>query len=309
MLDNNNPIEIDIISSEISAFENGRVNSRIVLGYIGGEFSKLETTHNLYVSVYYQRNIEMNWESVTFQLRSGEKYFYQKLPAGLTVISFYVRLHGMISDEFELVNLKILIDEIPIGKAGGESLLLLDIEGNLENPGVIPDYVKFEIKIPQIGDVFANSATVVFATTHAATSRVIFGKTPETMTREVISNEENIYHLLKLMSLELETTYFCQIYATSAQTGEEIHTGILSFMTGKEISIISKLPRPIVYSEILTRRVLNVDNVLDNKEILFTILPDAYDDVSTETVLTTHTRVNLHAENIINNSFEYSITP
>lgn len=309
MLDNNNPIEIDIISSEISAFENGRINSRIVLGYIGGEFTKLKTTHNLFVSVYFQRNIDMEWESVSFQLNSGEKYFYQKLPAGLTVISFYVRLYGLISDEFELVNLKILIDEIPIGKAGGESLLLLDKEGVLENIGEIPQYVKFEIKIPLVGSIMANSAEVVFATTHEATSRVIYGKTPETMTREKFNYEEQNYHTLQLTGLELETPYFCKIFATSAQTGEEISSDILSFTTGKEISIISILPRPIVSSEILQKELLIADNVLTGKEILFTILPDAEHEVINDAEFSTHTRVSLLTGNIINNSFEYSITP
>jgi hypothetical protein len=309
MVDAGHPIEIDIASSEVSVFENGRSNSRIILGYISGEFDELSTTGDLYVAVYFKRDISLRWESVTFQLNADEKHFYQKLPSGLSIISFYVRLYGYITDKFELTNFKISIDEKLIGKFGGEPLLLLDAEPVPVPPEDIPDYTNFEIHIPQVGNVTANTATVVWATTHKATSRVIYGFTPETMTEEVSSDEFESYHSLLLSDLQLEEPYYCQIYSISEQTGEEIHSDVILFFTGKEVTIQSILDNPIAEFIKLQKQELFVDNVLSQTEILNTLEPDGIGDVSNDAVFSTHTKVEIEAYNIIGSDFDYSVTP
>jgi hypothetical protein len=309
MLDAGNPIEIDFCSSEISVFENGRSNSRYTLGYIFGEFEKIDTAGELYISVYFKRNTEMRWESITLQLNSGEKFFSQKLPAGLTVISLYIRLYGWVANEFELTNFKISLDEIYLGKFGGEPLLLLDEDVVPTLPEDAPDYEPFEIHIPQVGNVTANTATVVWATTHEATSRVIYGLLPETMTDEISDAEFVYYHSLTLIDLQLEEPYYCQVYSTSKDTGEEIYSDVILFFTGKEVTIQNIFGNIDAQFLIRQKHELFVGNTLGITENLLTLDPDGADGVINDAQFSTHTKVELEVSNVIGSEFDCSVTP
>jgi len=85
MLDNGEHIEISFDSSIYSVDKNSYSNRRIVLGYISGVYN-VETDDEVYATVYYKRNEHLEWESITYKIKKDEKRFYQKLPAGLTVI-------------------------------------------------------------------------------------------------------------------------------------------------------------------------------------------------------------------------------
>lgn len=309
MLDAGNAIEIDLSSSEYNIFENGRSNFRYILGYISGEFLEIETDENLFVTVYFKRNIDLVWESVTFQLNAGEKIFYQKLPAGLLVTHFYVRLYGWITDGFELSSFKVSIKEIPIGKFAGESLVLLDEEQQPEPPSFRDDFVPFEIKIPQVGNVAANTATVVWATTHRATGRVVYGLTAETMINEVSSSEFEIYHSLILTNLQLEERYYCQIYSVSELTGGEIHSDVIQFFTGKEVTIQSIFGDIDAQFLLKQKQELFIESILNETEILTTLEPDGDGDVSTDAQFITYTKVEILVENTIGTDYDYSVTP
>ncbi len=306
-LDVDNHIEVSFDSSVYSIEENLQSNRRLVLGYISGTYN-FESEDQVYTTVYYKRDNELRWESTTFQLDKEDKRFYQKLPPGLTVIEFYVRIYGY-ATEFELTSCKVSVKEKLLGKFGGEPLLLLDEEQQPAPPSFSVNYIPFEIQIPQVGNVTANTATVVFATTHMATSRIIYGLTPETMTNEVSSDEFEYYHSLVLINLQLEELYYCQIYAVSEITGEEIHSEVLSFFTGKEITIQNIFGDIDAEFSLKQKQELFVENVLSGTERLLTLEPDGIGDVSNDMLFSTHTKVELFANNIIGSDFDYSVTP
>lgn len=135
MLDDNNPILIDIQSNEINCYEQSSGIIRYNLGYIMGEFAKIRTVGDLFVIIHYKRGLELEWEKISFKLNST-KSFKHKLPAGLTVVSFYVQILGYITKgieweeeaEFELTDLEITVKEVPIGKFAGEPLRTVNVE-------------------------------------------------------------------------------------------------------------------------------------------------------------------------------------
>jgi len=135
MTDAGQPILIDIQSAEINCFEHTNGLFRYALGYVSGEFSKLLTYTDLMLVVHYKRGINLNWEKIQFKLKNNSKLFKQKLPAGLTVVGFYVQITGYITHypndlnfntRFELTDLEISVKEIPVGKFAGEPLQIVD---------------------------------------------------------------------------------------------------------------------------------------------------------------------------------------
>jgi hypothetical protein len=299
-------IEFEFSSSSRKIDKYYPQNRRFVLGYISATY-EAETEGDIYVSVYFKRDNTLRWESVTFKMNTDDRRMYQKLPAQITVIEYYVKIYGY-ATEFELTSLEILEDVISIGKFGGEPLLLMDDEITVTPPLPV-DYVNFEIHIPNVGNVTANSATVTFATTHPALGRVIYGLSPETMINEVSWEEYESYHSFLLTALQIEEPYYCQMIAVSELTGKEIRTDPIMFFTGKEITLQSIFDNPIAEFEIKVKNELFIENVLSETEILNTLEPDGIGDVSNDAVFTTHTKIELEAYNIIGSDFDYSVTP
>jgi len=128
-------IDINITTAPIAITEQGKGGTKFVLGYITGEFSKLITTGDIFVTIWFQRGYDMAVESVTYKLDNTVKVFRQKIqesinePQGLVVSTFWVELDGWINPdpedvdltaEFELTNFEISVKTINIGKFGGK---------------------------------------------------------------------------------------------------------------------------------------------------------------------------------------------
>jgi hypothetical protein len=142
-----------------------------------------------------------------------------------------------------------------------------------------------------------------------ATSRVVYGITADLMTSEVSDDEFKSYHSLVLTGLQLEESYYCQIFAVSEITGEEIHSEIMWFTTGKEITLQNLFDNCFVEFYNLQKQELLVGNNLGETEILNTLEPDAVGDVSNDAVFSAHVKVEISAMNTIDNDFDYSVTP
>jgi len=309
MLDNGEHIEISFDSSIYSVDKNSYSNRRIVLGYISGVYN-VETDDEVYATVYYKRNEHLEWESITYKIKKDEKRFYQKLPAGLTVIEFYIRIFGWVK-EFELTSLKVSVKEIAIGKFAGSSLLLYG-EAELQPPppsfNIV--YTPFEIKIPLVGDLKANQATVTWATTHKATSKVKYGISQDNLNQEVFINEYEYYHKIILQGLNLEEIYYCKIYSISELTKEEISSEILQFTTGKEITLQSNNLGYEFTQELRNKNLLNAINFLNETEMLNTIEPD-FDLENINSIINSQVIdiISRGINNKIESEFNYNVTP
>jgi hypothetical protein len=180
----------------------------------------------------------------------------------------------------------------------------------IQKESTVASIVDFAIEIPLVGNVTANTAIVVWATTHKATSRVIYGITPSTMTNEESSGDFEYYHTIVLTGLELEQYYYCQIYSTSQLTGEIIYSAVILFFTGKEITVQNILTNSLVVFSKKQKLLLAVENTLSEVEILNTLDPDGDGSVDMEAAtLSVHTKVELLVENVVGNDFDYSVTP
>lgn len=309
MNDAGQPIEIDISSNVISVFEEGQGNYRFLLGHVLGEFYEIPAESELFVTAYFKRNIDMAWENVTFELNPGEKVFKAKLPAGLLVVSYFMRLFGWVNDEFEVTDLKISRKALPVGKYGGKPIKLLDEILSPPPPDFTEAFTPFLIKIPQVGDIQPSSVTVVWATTHKATSKVIYGEDPEEMTNVVEDVDFVDYHELPIDGLDIEKKYYCQIYSTSEKTGKEIHSDILEFTTGKEITItvdnISNLAELLNF----TQKNLSIGNYFNTAlEKTLTTTPDIDDDFSNEAAFDIKTKTDLEVQNTIGTEYDCEVT-
>lgn len=309
MNDAGNPIQIDIQSAIISCFEQNQAAIRYNLGYISGEFSKNITSDDLYVKIWYQRGLNMTWQSIQYRLNPGRKVFRQKLPAGLTVATFYVQLYGWIAPEetdpdlvaeFELTDFELSVKEIPIGKFAGEPLGL-DTSGEPPPPPVI---VPFEMYLDIIGEVQATQARAVWFTTHEATTRVIFGLSPLEMYNVVEDLTFTQYHSIIMSGLEVNRLYYAQFYSTSKITGQTIYSDVKTFFTGPELTITCFLENPDVDFAIRTKQELEIANILGDTDHLLTLLPDAEDDVILNADFAVKTKVELAITNIIGNDFD-----
>ena len=308
MNDAGNPIEIDISSNVLSVFDEGLGNYRYLLGHILGEFYEIPDEIELYASVYFKRNTEMEWENVTFELNAGEKIFKAKLPAGLLVVSFFMRIYGWVNDKFEMMPFRISRKLLPVGKYGGEPVKLLQ---EILEPGP-PDFVlafdPFLIKIPQVGDIQPSTVTVVWATTHPATSKIIYGESSDNLDRVITDNEFVEFHSIPIDGLDIEKKYYLKIYSTSESTGKEISTDIIEFTTGKEITVVSDNISNALnlilkdYDNLLVDAVFNVA-----PEILSTLNPNGVGDTSNSAEFSTHDIEILEAANIIETDFDYEV--
>jgi|GEM_PF-1730321 len=309
MTDAGNGIQIDIQSAPISVFEQSNAAIRYNLGYISGEFSKNLTTQDLFVRIWFKRGIDMQWENIQFKLNKGRKTFRQKLPAGLTVIIFYAQLYGWISPDlesgsidadFELTDFELSIKEIPIGKFGGEPLGL----DTGEEPPPPPPISPFEMYLDIVGDVQATSARAVWYTTHEATTRVIYGLSPLSMTQEVSDPTFTQFHSIILPNLQINRLYYAQFFSISKITGEEINSNIKSFFTGPELTITNILNNPIVEFITKMKQELEMVNALGETDDLLTLEPDAEDGYYTDTIFTTHNKTEMEIGNLIGNDFD-----
>ena len=129
------------------------------------------------------------------------------------------------------------------------------------------------------------------------------------MTNEEYSGVFEYYHTLILLGLELEQYYYCQIYSISELTGEEIHSDVILFFTGKEITIQNIFINPQVSLLVKQKQLLTVENILSEFEILNTFDPDGEGLVSNEGILSVHDKVEVLVNNVIGNEFDYSVTP
>lgn len=313
MNDAGNPIQIDIQSAPISCFEQAQGAIRYNLGYISGEFSKNITADDLYVRIWFQRGLDMEWENVQFRLNSGRKVFRQKLPAGLTVTTFYAQLYGWIAPEesdpdlvaeFELTDFELSVKEIPMGKFAGEPLGL-DMSVDPPPPPVI---IPFEMYLDIIGEVEATQARAVWFTTHEATTKVIYGLSPVGMTSEVEDLTFTQFHSILIPNLEVNRLYYAQFYSTSKITGEEIFSDVKSFFTGPDLTITCFLENPDVDFAIRTKTELEIANVLGETDNLLTLLPDGEDVFHSATDFSAHVKVEMAVTNIIGNDFDTLVT-
>ncbi len=189
-------------------------------------------------------------------------------------------------------------------------IVVKPVQSIIQKESTVASIVDFAIEIPLVGNVTANTAIVVWATTHKATSRVIYGITPSTMTNEESSGDFEYYHTIVLTGLELEQYYYCQIYSTSQLTGEIIYSAVILFFTGKEITVQNILANSSVVLSKKQKLLLAVENTLSEVEILNTLDPDGDGSVDMEAAtLSVHTKVELLVENVVGNDFDYSVTP
>jgi len=309
MTDAGNAIQIDIQSAPISAFEQAQGAIRFNLGYISGEFSKNITSADLFVRIWFQRGLDMEWENVQFKLNNGRKIFRQKLPAGLTVTTFYAQLYGWVAPEesdpdlvaeFELTDFELSIKEIQVGKFAGEPL---GLDTTIEPPPP-PVIIPFEMELDVIADVQATQARAIFYTSHEATTRVIYGLSPLGMTSEVNDLTFTQFHDIILPNLEVAQLYYAQFFSISKLTGQEIFSDVKSFFTAPELTITSFLGNPDVDLIIKTKRELEVINRIGGVDNLLTTIPDAEDDVSLHSNFTVHPKVELGVTNLIGNNFD-----
>ncbi len=313
MTDAGNAIQVDIQSAIISAFEQSNATIRYNLGYISGEFSKNITSENLYVRIWFRRGINLEWENIQFTLNAGRKTFRQKLPAGLTVAEFYAQLYGWVAPtteepdliEFELVDFELSVKEIPIGKFGGEPL---GLNTSVEPPPP-PEIEEFEMLLDIIGDVQATQARAVWFTTHEATTKVIYGTSPLSMTQEAEDLTFTQYHSIVLTGLEVNRLYYAQFYSISKITGEEIYSDIKSFFTGPELTITNFLDNTEVGLLTKTKTELDITNVIGEADYLLQINPDGLGELNiSDVTLETHTKTHIYMTNIIRNEFDTSVT-
>jgi len=311
MIDNSNSIEIDVSSSEINILENGQgANFRYLLGYLHGEFRKLKTTGEIFVTIYFKRNVDMQWEGETFQLNPGELIFKANIPPGILASAFFVRIFGYIDGEFELTSLKVATKQIPIGKFGGNSLILLEPDQEPLPPNQV-EFQPFEIRIPAIGQLTANTATCTWATTHRATSRVVYGFSPETMTYEMKGKDEDVdyYHEIMLIDLELEETYYAKFYSISELTGIEISSDVIQFQTTKEVTIQTLFSGIVFESEAKQKITLQTVNLINDTEFYSTLEPDVEMEIINDLGFSLHNKIELNVDNIIGTEFTYSVSP
>ena len=309
MNDAGNPIQVDIQSAIISCFEQAQGAIRYNLGYISGEFSKNITADDLYVKIWFQRGLNMAWQSIQYRLNPGRKIFRQKLPAGLTVASFYVQLYGWIAAEegdpdltaeFELTDFELSVKEIPMGKFAGEPLGL-DTSSEPPPPPVVEP---FEMHLDIIGEVQATQARAVWFTTHDATTKVIYGLSPLEMYNEVEDLTFTPYHSIIMTGLEVNRLYYAQFYSTSKITGETIYSDVKTFYTGPELTITCFLENPDVDFEAKIKQEFEIANILGETEHLLTLLPDAEDGTILNVDFSILTKVELAVTNIIGNDFD-----
>lgn len=313
MNDAGNPIQIDIQSAIISCFEEKQAAIRYNLGYISGVFSKNITADDLYVKIHYQRGINLEWESIQYKLNSGRKTFRQKLPQGLTVAAFYVQLYGWIAPqpddpnltaEFELTDFELSVKEIPIGKFGGEPLGV----DTTQEPPVPPTIPPFEMYLDVIGDVQATEAKAVWFTTHEATSKVIYGSSPQTMYEEIEDLTFTQLHSIIIGGLGVGKTYYAQFFSTSKITGQTISSDIKSFTTGDEITIFNIIKNPDIEFNTKTINQINIYNMFGDTDMLLTLQPDAEDNPyhSADFELLSKTVINV--TNTITNEYDTSLS-
>jgi len=309
MTDAGHGIQIDIQSAVISVFEQSNAAIRYNLGYISGEFNENITSENLYVRIWFQRGINLEWENIQFTLNAGRKSFRQKLPAGLTVAAFYAQLYGWIVPEenkpdlieFELIDFELSIKEIQIGKYGGEPLGL----ATGEEPPPPPPVEEFLMYIDIIGEVEASSARAVWFTTHEATTRVIYGLSPVAMTNEVEDLTFTQFHSIILTDLEVNRLYYAQFFSISKITGEEINSDVKSFFTGPELTITNFLDNPDVDFGIKAKNELEIANILGEADYLLTTEPEGEGEIIfVGGDFSTHTKIELAVTNIIGNDFD-----
>jgi hypothetical protein len=313
MTDAGKAIQIDIQSAPISAFEQAQGAIRFNLGYISGEFSKNITIADLFVRIWFQRGLDMEWESVQFKLNNGRKVFRQKLPAGLTVTTFYAQLYGWVAPEendldlvaeFELTDFELSIKEIQVGKFAGEPLGL----DTTSEPPPPPVIIPFEMELDVIADVQATQARAIFYTSHKGTTRVIYGLSPIGMTSEVNDLTFTQFHDIILPNLEVARLYYAQFFSISELTGEEIYSDVKSFFTSPELTITSFLGNPDVDFIIKAKQELAVMNSIGETDNLLTTDPDAEDDLILNSSFTTHNKIELAVTNLIGNNFDTLVT-
>lgn len=156
----------------------------------------------------------------------------------------------------------------------------------------------FELHIPMVGNVTANTAIVVWATTHYASSRVVYGLSPDEMTIQKSSDEKVKYHSLVMDNLELEQLYYCKVFSVNNE-GIEISSDIIAFFTGKEVTIQVMFSNPELISVKRNKTNKVLGNVLTESEILSTLDADAENDIILINTFKTADTVKLTATNII----------
>ena len=167
--------------------------------------------------------------------------------------------------------------------------------------------VDFLIEVPLVGNVTANTANVVWATTYPGTSLVIYGLTPDTMTNSVHDDTFTMYHEMTLTALEMETNYYCQIFSTQESTGKEIHTEPILFFTGKEITIqaILSLSDLTIQTTISSTKSENVS--LDQSDYDSTTTPTEDAEINL-TITNTSNTINTTQSDITNIGTDYDYT-
>lgn len=313
MTDAGNAIQIDIQSAEISCFEQANGSIRFNLGYIMGKFSKIITSQDLYVRIWYKRGLDMNWESIQYKLNSGRTVFKQKLPAGLTVAMFYVQLYGWIAPEtgnptsetaFELTDFEISVKNIPVGKFAGEPLGL----SGVSEPPPPPQIEPFEMYLDMIGEVQATQARAVWFTTHEATTKVIYGLSPTEMYNIIEDLTFTQYHSIILPNLEVNKLYYAQFYSTSKITGETIYSDVKSFVTGAELVLTDFLDKPATNFTELDIDTVSMHNDFGTTDYLLTLLPDAFGEIINGFSSASLDKNSLTAVNIIGNEYSTSVS-
>jgi hypothetical protein len=118
-LDDKYPVEVDIQTSIFNVEELQHSNKRFVLGYLTASYL-LQSDWDVHALVYFKRAADAAWESISIKLSPDNKSLFARLPNGLMVVQFYVRISGW-AVEFELTELDILTKTIAVGKFGGRS--------------------------------------------------------------------------------------------------------------------------------------------------------------------------------------------
>jgi hypothetical protein len=88
----------------------------MVLGYLS---AKYQSDADISVTIYFKRDDDMDWESLSpITMSAEEGRYFGRLPLGLSVIDYYVTVESSPSNTFWISSLKILMKSLPTGKFG-----------------------------------------------------------------------------------------------------------------------------------------------------------------------------------------------
>ena len=178
----------------------------------------------------------------------------------------------------------------------------------IKPPVVPPLPIAFAMYIPLVGNVTANTAEVVWATTLPGTSKIIYGPTPSTMTNIQTDSTMTMYHDMIITGLELESDYYAQVSSTDA-AGDTVTSDVILFFTGKEITIQALISTPTtVLSKQAIDTTKSINVTIDQSDYDSTIVPDEDAGIELSTSTSTKTITITQSDSTtIGTNYDYTV--